>query len=53
MAERNGSKKSEGMRVGFFESHPWTLIPLVIVITEGWSALKQLVRQHLRRRILS
>jgi len=28
--------------MGLFEQHPWLLIPLVIVITEGWSGLKTL-----------
>ena len=27
--------------MGLFEQHPWMLIPLVIVITEGWIALKR------------
>lgn len=31
--------------MGLFEQHPWTLIPLVIVISEGWSALKRLAIQ--------
>ena len=34
------------MRVGLFENHPWTLILLVIVIVEGWSALKTLIWHH-------
>ena len=38
--------------MGLFESHPWILIPLVIVINEGWSALKTLVNRHLRRRFI-
>jgi len=35
------------MFVGLFESHPWTLILLVIVIVEGWSALKTLIGHRL------
>jgi hypothetical protein len=30
------------MPVGLFEEHPWTLILLVIVISEAWSAVKRL-----------
>jgi hypothetical protein len=35
------------MRVGLFESYPWALILLVIVIVEAWSALKTLIWHHL------
>ncbi|MGZ4829068.1 MAG: hypothetical protein ACXV5J_09195 [Candidatus Angelobacter sp.] len=31
--------------MGLFEQHPWMLIPLVIAVSEGWSALKRLVIQ--------
>jgi hypothetical protein len=29
-------------RMGLFEQHPWLLIPLVVIIMEGWSGAKAL-----------
>lgn len=26
--------------MGSFESHPWLLVPIVILTVEGWNALK-------------
>jgi hypothetical protein len=34
--------------VGFFESNPWLLLPIIIITVEGWSALKNLIRSKLR-----
>jgi hypothetical protein len=40
------------MLVGIFEQHPWMLIPLVIVINEGWTALKKLATKRFRNRTI-
>lgn len=34
--------------MGLFEQHPWILVPIVIVIVEGWSAAKIMAARVLR-----
>lgn len=36
--------------MGLFEAHPWLLVPIIIVTVEGWTALKVLIREVMRRR---
>jgi hypothetical protein len=36
--------------VGLFEQYPWLLVPIIIVTVEGWTALKFLIRERIRRR---
>jgi hypothetical protein len=37
--------------MGLFEQHPWILVPMVILISEGWSATKSMMARMLRRGI--
>jgi len=37
--------------MGLFEQHPWILVPMVILIGEGWSATKTMLARILRRGI--
>lgn len=36
--------------MGLFEQYPWLLVPIIILTVEGWQALKQLVKEMVRRR---
>lgn len=36
--------------MGLFEEYPWLLIPIVIAIVEGWTAVKAFIRELLSRR---
>ena len=27
--------------MGYFETHPWLLIPVIVLTIEGWAALKK------------
>ena len=36
--------------MGLFEENPWLLIPIIILTTEAWLAVKSLVRGLLLRR---
>ena len=38
--------------MGLFEEYPWLLVPIIILVVEGWAALKGLAREALRRRQL-
>jgi hypothetical protein len=35
--------------MGLFEQHPWVLIPIVILIAEGWSATKTIMARVLQK----
>jgi hypothetical protein len=37
--------------MGLFEQHPWMLVLMVILISEGWSATKTMLARILRRGI--
>jgi len=36
--------------MGLFEQNPWLLIPVVILINEGWNAVKAVLKDAIRRR---
>ena len=37
-------------RMGLFEENPWLLIPIIILTSELWSALKAFVRSAIEQR---
>jgi hypothetical protein len=36
--------------MGLFEEYPWLLVPIIILVVEGWAALKAVASEALRRR---
>jgi hypothetical protein len=47
VAARRGVREVE---MGLFEEYPWLLVPIIILVVEGWAALKAVAREALRRR---
>jgi hypothetical protein len=37
--------------MGYFETHPWLLIPVIILTVEGWAALKKALQTLLSREL--